>query len=123
MAGPHPGNNTTDTTVYNSYSKYFPTVGNADFAQFNVNRTFAQKFDFTGRFIYSSTKSRSNITESFTGRDNQNNFVDSDQFNIFSQAKRPQSRGDIGFTYRVTDASGNATQVSATVTVPHDNGH
>jgi len=27
------------------------------------------------------------------------------------------------FTYRVTDASGNATQVSATVTVPHDQGH
>jgi len=27
------------------------------------------------------------------------------------------------FVYRVTDASGNATQVSATVTVPHDNGH
>ena len=27
------------------------------------------------------------------------------------------------FVYRVTDASGNATQVSATVTVPHDQGH
>lgn len=27
------------------------------------------------------------------------------------------------FTYRVTDSSGNATEASATVTVPHDQGH
>jgi hypothetical protein len=27
------------------------------------------------------------------------------------------------FTYRVTDASGNSTEASATVTVPHDQGH
>ncbi len=101
--GTNPGNNTTDTTVYTSYSKYFPTVGDGSFTQFNVNRTFAQKFDLTGRIIYSTTSSRSNITESFTGRDNSNNYVDSDQFLIDSQSKRPQTRGDVGVTWRITD--------------------
>ena len=104
LGGPHPGNNTADTTVYGAFSKVFPTEGITNFSQFYFNRTFAKKFDVTGRAIYTSTRSESNIVETFTAsRDNQNNFVDLDQFTINSKAKRPQSRFDIGFTYRITD--------------------
>ncbi len=104
LGGPTTGFNTTDTTVYNAFSKYFPVQGNASFSQFHVNRTFADKLDMTGRIIYSSTRSRSNIVETFTGgRDNQNNFVDQDQFTINSKSKRPQSRMDLGLTYRITN--------------------
>lgn len=104
LAGPNPGNNTTDTTVYNAYSKYYPVVGNGSFSQFNVNRTFADKFDVTGRIMYSTTKTRSNIVETFTGgRDNANNFIDLDQFTINGKSKRPQMRADLGFTFRATD--------------------
>lgn len=99
------GNNTTDTTIYGPFSKYYPADGHAYFTQFNVNRTFAKKFDFTGRFIYSSASSKSDIVETFlNARDNSNNYVDSDQFTINGTAKRPQSRADVGITYRITDS-------------------
>ena len=43
------------------------------------------------------------LSESITGRDNTNNVVILDQFDISSTAKRPQTRGDIGLTYMFSD--------------------
>jgi opacity protein-like surface antigen len=53
--------------------------------------------------IYSSTNTRSSITELITGRDNSNNVVILDQFGIAGDAKRPQTRADVGATYMATD--------------------
>lgn len=103
MTTPNVGNNTTDTTIYNSFSRLMPTRGESFYSIFDFNRTVAKKLDFTGRIVYSSTQTRSQVVDAYTGRDNSNNFVDLDAYNIFALGKRPQTRGDLGVSYRVTD--------------------
>ncbi len=100
---PSLGNNPTNTTVLATFSRLFPTNGNLAYTQFNLQRTFAQKFDFTARGIYAETGTTMEMIESITGRDNSNNFVDLDRFQIQAKNKRIQTRGDVGFTYRATD--------------------
>ncbi len=97
------GNNPTNTTVLSSFSRIFPTDGNAYYTHFNAHRTFAKKLDFTGQLIYSETNSKMGMVELITGRDNSNNFVDRDRFEIYADAKRVQTRGDIGLTYMVNN--------------------
>lgn len=103
LLAPTPGNNTTDTTVYNSFSRQMPGRGNAYYSLFNATRTFAKKLDFTARVIYSNTDTESQVIDRFTGRDNNNNFVDLDFYEIFANAKRTQTRGDLGISWRATD--------------------
>lgn len=101
--GPNPGNNPTNTAALATFYRVFPTQGHAYYTSFNLHRTFAKKFDFTGRAIYSSTNSSNSMSEKITGRDNSNNIVDLDKFTISGDAKRIQKRADIGLTYNVTD--------------------
>lgn len=103
LLAPAPGNNTTNTAALATYSRLSPVQGHAYFTQFNLHRTFASKLDMTGRLIYSSTNTRSQMIEKITGRDNSNNFVDLDLFQISGDAKRPQTRGDLGLTLHATD--------------------
>ncbi len=103
LTAPNVGNNPADTTVYNTFSRTFPTDGNAYYTHFNAHRTFAKKLDFTGQFIYTSTDSKVGMLELISGRDNSNNFVDRDRFEINADAKRIQTRGDIGLTYMVNN--------------------
>ena len=103
LTAPNVGNNPADTTVYNTFSRTFPTDGNAYYTHFNAHRTFAKKLDFTGQFIYTSTDSKMGMLELISGRDNSNNFVDRDRFEINADAKRIQTRGDIGLTYMVNN--------------------
>ncbi len=103
LTTPNAGNNTTDTTIYSSFSRLMPTRGEAFYSVFDANRTFAKKLDITARIVYSSTETRSQVIDAFTGRDNSNNFVDLDAYNIVAKAKRPQTRGDLGVSYRATD--------------------
>ena len=104
LTAPNVGNNPVGTAALATFSRQFPTHGNAYYTSLNLHRTFAAKLDFTGRLIYSSTDSTMSMIEQITGRDNSNNRVDLDQFLITSRAKRPQTRGDIGITYNVTDS-------------------
>ena len=105
--GPIEGNNLNGTASANAkfatFSRVFPTDGHAYYSQFSAHRTIAKKLDFTARFIYSSTDSNMSLSERITGRDNNNNIVVLDRFDISARAKRPQSRGDLGVTYNVTD--------------------
>ncbi len=96
------GNNPTNNPRLFTFERLYPIDGRTDFGQFHVQRTFAEKVDFTARFLYSVTSSDFSVDERMTGRDNSNNTVDLDQFTIFGDTKRPQARGDLGLTYRVT---------------------
>lgn len=100
---PNVGNNTTNTSVLATFSRTFPTEGKTYYTQFTAHRTFAKVFDFTANVIYSGTKTRSSMLEVITGRDNSNNFIDLDRYEISGDASRPQTRGDFGFTWLATE--------------------
>ncbi len=108
---------TNATTVISTFNRLYPIKGDTHYTTFNAQRTFAKKLDFTARIIYSSSVSKFEFLESITGRDNNNNFVDSDTFNIGGDSKRPQTRGDLGLTYAVTDNF----RISNTFTFEHFN--
>lgn len=97
------GNNPTNTTRLFTFQRDYPIDGKTNFVQFHVQRTFARRLDFAARLIHSQTSTDFSVNEAITGRDSSNNQVDLDRFDITGQAKRPQTRGDLGATYRVTD--------------------
>lgn len=104
LDAPTIGNNPSDTTVFNLFSRIMPVNGESYFSIFDLTRNFAKRFDFTARLIYVDTKSGSRIEDRFNGRDNNNNFIDLDLYETDATAKRIQTRGDIGLTWRATDA-------------------
>ena len=97
------GNNPTNNAVVTSFSRIFPTDGNSYYTALSAHRTFAEKLDFTGKFIYTSTDSDMSMTEKIIGRDNSNNIIDLDNFTIMAKNRRIQKRADFGLTYRATD--------------------
>ncbi|MEP7148022.1 MAG: hypothetical protein ABI857_04000 [Acidobacteriota bacterium] len=97
------GNNPTNSTRLFTFQRFYPIEGTTNFAQFHAQRTFASKVDFTARLIHSQTSTKFSVSEMITGRDNSNNQVDLDRFAISGGAKRPQTRGDLGMTWRATD--------------------
>lgn len=98
-----------DVNVLEKLDRAYPNSGNTKYGMFTVQRTFDKRLDFTGRFIYSVTDRGFSIYENFSGRGpiSRTNptliFIDADIFEIFGRLKRPQSRGDIGLTYAVTN--------------------
>lgn len=103
LFAPHPGVTLTNTSVLTGFERIYPIKGDTNYGMFTFQRSFAKRLDLTGRFIYSQTDRRFNINENVMGRDASNNIIDSDRFFFFGNAKRPQSRGDFGITYAVTD--------------------
>lgn len=106
----------TDVNFLNRLERNNPTDGRTKYGMFSIQRTFAKKLDFTGRFIYSDTSRAFNISDNinYDGQVRYTNasgssvtspnlFVDADVYEIGGRAKRPQSRGDIGLTYAATD--------------------
>ncbi|HSK70153.1 MAG TPA: hypothetical protein VK892_00550, partial [Pyrinomonadaceae bacterium] len=103
LLAPHPGFNLTNNSVLTAFERIYPITGDTKYGMFTVQRTFAERLDFTGRFIYSHTDRRFRIDERVFGRDASNNFFDPDYFLFFGNTQRPQSRGDLGITYAVTN--------------------
>jgi len=109
--GPSLGNSVAaNTASITSFERNYPIKGSTDFAHFFTQRTFAQRLDFTGRFIYSLSKTDFTLNELFVGRGATSAttpgspfFIDSDQIQMAGDAKRPQARADLGATFRVTD--------------------
>jgi hypothetical protein len=102
----NPGLNTTNQSRITIFDRFHPIRGATNYGIFNAQRTFAKKLDFTARVIYSLTDRDFGFFETITGRDNTNpagNFIDLDRFEIRGDAKRPQTRGDLGLTFAVTD--------------------
>ncbi|MGB7208511.1 MAG: hypothetical protein WBD27_07620 [Pyrinomonadaceae bacterium] len=101
----NPGNNLASTTSFlNNATRQFRVKGTTDFAHFFVQRTVANRFDFTGRFIYSESNSEINESDLLIGRASATgNIIVADNILVPGIAKRTQSRGDLGLTYRATD--------------------
>jgi hypothetical protein len=99
------GNNPATTTAsINVLTRLMPTRGRTDFGTFYVQRTFAKVFDFTGRFIYSNSESKTTQLDTASGRvSNTGNIIVLDAISAPGTAKRPQARGDLGLTWRPVD--------------------
>jgi len=104
LEAPTPGNNTTNNARFDTFFRRFPINGSTNYSLFNMQRTFAKKLDMTGQFVYQSTRTFSEMFEQITGRDNSNNIIDLDDFYIFGDAKRIQTRGNLGVTYAFNDS-------------------
>ncbi len=99
------GNNPAATSSFiNNSLRVLPVRGTTNFGTFYAQRTFANKLDFTARLIYSQSTSRVNESDLITGRaSNTGNFILSDMISVPGAAKRPQTRADMGLTYRLTE--------------------
>lgn len=102
LTAPNVGNNTGNTSSLTTDTRTFPVDGHDYFTQLHLHRTFAKKLDFTARLIYTSTSTRSSLTDRITGINSGATIV-LDYFEITANAKRPQTRGDLGITYMATD--------------------
>lgn len=105
-----PGNSPDPNSAsINTFARYYPTKGNTNYLNFSIHRMIAERLEFTGRLIYSestSTFNQSDIgigTSTASGPTIPRLLVDLDRISVTGDVKRPQTRGDIGLTYRVTD--------------------
>ena len=96
------GNNTANTSRIDQLIREIPTSGHHFFTRFSAHRLFAQKLDFTGRFIYLSSRSRYALFEQTTGRLANGNLAAPQIATARGEAKRPSSIGDIGLTFLAT---------------------
>ncbi len=107
----------TDVNFLNRMERQNPNDGDTGFGRFTFQRTFARKLDLTGRFIYSGSDRSFGILDNidydgqlrYTAASGSSTtspalFVDADTYDISGISKRPQSRGDLGVTYAVTDS-------------------
>ncbi len=105
-SGNDPGATTATVTTF---QRLYRTKGTTDFANFYVQRTFAKKLDLTGRFIYSESTSNINESDRGVGSSTQSGttiprvLVDLDSIAVTGRVKRPQTRADIGMTYRANN--------------------
>jgi len=97
-----PGNNTTNTTVIDTYQRDVPTRGKLPFTRFSLHTFLAKRVDITGRYIYASGTAESTFFDNLTGTNSSNQKVKSDAISILGNAKRPNALGDIGATVIVT---------------------
>lgn len=97
------GNNPTNNPRLFTFDRQNPVLGETHFGIFTAQRTFAKKLDMTVRISYSDSRTNFTLFEALTGRDNSNNQIDLDRFEIRGDSKRPQTRADLGLTYMVTD--------------------
>ena len=96
------GNNTTNTSRIDQLFRETPSQGSHFFTRFSAHRLFAQKLDFTGRFIYLSGRSRYSFFEQTTGRQSNGNLAVPQTATARGEAKRPSAIGDIGLTWLAT---------------------
>lgn len=96
------GNNTTNTSRIDNLFRETPSQGTHFWTRFNVHRLFARKLDFTGRYIYLSSRSRYSFFEQTTGRQSNGNLAVPQTATARGETKRPSSIGDIGVTFLAT---------------------
>jgi hypothetical protein len=96
-----PGNNTTNTTVIDTYQRDVPTRGKTPYTRFSLHTLLGNRVDFTGRYIYSSGSTDYIWTDVLTGTNSSNRRVVSDAITIAGNAKRPNAIGDLSATVLV----------------------
>ncbi len=102
--GVNPGNNLATTTSFlNNSTRQFNVVGTTNFVNFYFQRTFAERLDVSGRAIYAESESDIRESDLLTGRaSSTGDFIVSDQIAVPGFAGRPQTRADLGVTWRAT---------------------
>jgi hypothetical protein len=96
------GNNTSNTTVIDTYQRDIPTRGKIPYTRFSLHTFLAKRVDFTGRYIYSSGTSDYTYFDNITGVNSSNLRVKSDAITVIGNAKRPNAIGDLSATVMVT---------------------
>jgi len=96
---PDPGDVTTGTRVIDAMERRNPIDGTTHYGVLSVQRTFANRLDFTAKILHSMTRMDSRFSEFVVYRTP----LTRDEYNITGDAVRPQTRGDLGITWRVTD--------------------
>ncbi|HTH52189.1 MAG TPA: hypothetical protein VL501_09665, partial [Pyrinomonadaceae bacterium] len=109
LPDPNGGNDPSATSgsAATFYQRLYKTKGNTNFVNFFAQRTFADKFDFAGRVIYSLATSDVREEDIGVGRTFASTtaaaiLLDNDTMSILGNNKRPQTRADVAFTYRAT---------------------
>jgi hypothetical protein len=100
---PNIGNNPLNTSVLNTFHRDFPIRGRSPYTRFSLHTFLAKRFDFTGRYIYSSGNTKYSLFETDTGKDGSGNNIILDTFQISGNAKRPHGMGDVGATILISD--------------------
>lgn len=110
-------NASTSVAQLTSFLRQEPVRGSVDYTRASIHTFLAKKFDLTGRIVYSRATSNSTYLENFTGTNfnfritgfpptppnAQPNTTNPSFYNIAGNVKRPNTVGDIGFTWLATD--------------------
>jgi hypothetical protein len=110
----NPNNLTNSSAVarFTSFHREEPTRGRVDFTRLSAHTFLAQRFDITGRFIYSKATSNSiflenetgvNFASRITGQPGSPNTLLLGAYNIPASVSRPNTQGDVGLTILATD--------------------
>ncbi len=96
------GNNPAASTAsLNTASRLFQVIGATNYANFFFQRSVMDKLDISGRVIYSEAKSNISESDILTGRVSATgNIVTLNQILVPGATKRPQTRADLGLTFR-----------------------
>ncbi len=97
-----PGDVTTNNFAIESLNRANPIDGDTHFGVFSVQRTFADVFDVTGKVVHSVVSNDFNFAETMVYR-NATNVQVTDVYSSVGDAKRLQTRADLGFTWRIAD--------------------
>lgn len=104
LNSPQPGNNTTNLSQINTHRQELPTNGHHFFTRFSAHTFIRKKLDFAARYVYTSTTTRFNLSEQYTGIANTTgNIVVLDRLIDSGVAKRPYGLGDLAATFFATD--------------------
>jgi len=111
--GPTPGVNLNPALArFTSFTRDEPTRGTVNYTRFSAHTLVARKLDMTARFVYSGATSDFAFIENFTGVNFNTritgalappNVLNSGQYNITGNTKRPNTLVDFGLTYFATD--------------------
>ena len=102
LTGPEEGF-LVDTYDFLSYQRSSPINGRTHFGMFSVQRTFAKRFDVTARVLHSKTSNEFRWNELSRFYYGSMTVITNEELNIAGQSTRPQTRADLGMTWRVTD--------------------
>jgi hypothetical protein len=96
-----PGNNTSNTTVIDTYQRDVPIRGETPYTRFSLHTLLAKRVDITGRYIYTSGATDFTYFDNLSGTNSSNRKVTSDAITVVGDAKRPNTIGDLSATVLV----------------------
>lgn len=102
--GPQQGNDGPAAPAsLTAFAREVPTRGRIFFTRASAHTLLDERFDLTGRFVYSHARSTSTLFEDATGTDFTGAPVPRAVSNVASETTRPQTLADVGVTVFATD--------------------